>query len=573
METINKWYHREVFSIRTGKGLLWTVLTIPPVTVTYVFAAKLSLLYSLSWLTSSLAILFSFYFLCLIITLMVINAALYIYGSPTFTVIPHFPETRLASVLHVLKMPRGLQLVIYSLGGTTIAWFCSTVAGEHYNTLSKPCLENSDRYCVNEYHLFLLLYGMYTGCLYRVFYYLQQDNYIQFPVLQQSKFFQIRCSLVSMLLKSGSQIIWQTKFFYPTFYFLGHIPRNWIAYNFGFYPRGEQTLLSLWGLLDLSLLWQSLMLGMFIHFTLSYAVKVFKVFNIEHFEFPLESAFDEYNNKCLSDALNCKAHPLVQHLGFLDLCILSKTSVKRRKLIFSLSQPGGHPHNWSQICQACLSELDALNQQVEEANWKAFSSGPVRIPSSDKPIFSTPVPGEISNLTFRGAPPITPISDSKSISTQKPEVSTEQWQDKISTFLKKKSIFSYFLSELPDAKSRKLFSSAQVQICAAEALSTLVAASYTEDAFGVVQKSLNDIITSILTLEENVEKNDKLVATVGRKFQREQGGNASDLKYSLQTTLKSSIYRIVNKFGKHIMELKLSSDCQRKLKLFMEYKR
>lgn len=57
-------------------------------------------------------------------------------------VIPHFPETRLASVLHVLKMPRGLQLVIYSLGGTTIAWFCSTVAGEHYNTLSKPCLEN-----------------------------------------------------------------------------------------------------------------------------------------------------------------------------------------------------------------------------------------------------------------------------------------------------------------------------------------------------------------------------------------------------------------------------------------------
>jgi hypothetical protein len=42
----------------------------------------------------------------------------------------------------------------------------------------------SDRFMLNECHLFLVLYGLYSGFIFLIFYYVQQNNYLQFNVLQ-----------------------------------------------------------------------------------------------------------------------------------------------------------------------------------------------------------------------------------------------------------------------------------------------------------------------------------------------------------------------------------------------------
>jgi hypothetical protein len=44
---------------------------------------------------------------------------------------------------------------------------------------------------------------------------------------------------------------------------------------------------------------------------------------------------------------------------------------------------GGHPHNWNKLCIACLTEIDNLNQKIQEENWKVFANVPVR--QTEKP--------------------------------------------------------------------------------------------------------------------------------------------------------------------------------------------
>ena len=42
----------------------------------------------------------------------------------------------------------------------------------------------SELYCINEYHLFLVMYGAYMGVMYVFYHNFKQQNYLQFPQLQ-----------------------------------------------------------------------------------------------------------------------------------------------------------------------------------------------------------------------------------------------------------------------------------------------------------------------------------------------------------------------------------------------------
>ena len=48
------------------------------------------------------------------------------------------------------------------------------------------------------------------------------------------------------------------------------------------------------------------------------------------------------------------------------------------------SFPGGHPHNWNKIVAVCLSTVNELSDQIQDANWKILASAPVRQQNGDK---------------------------------------------------------------------------------------------------------------------------------------------------------------------------------------------
>lgn len=561
METIESWFKREVQSWRTGASICWTVISLPVLFTVYTILSHFYIFYPFTWISGSISTVFSASFVLLLLLLILVIVAVCVFSISSYTVIPEVPETRLHSLVQLLTPPRPVHGIVYVISGAICTWICCNVLGGRYTHLSVQ-IASSKSYMLNEYHLFLVLYGIYSGFMYLIFHYVNHNNYLQFNILQQGKFFQVRGQVVDVLLTSIQCTLWQTVYFYPGYWLLGQVPKDWIVHNLSLL-RSEQSVDTVYGLLDIGLCYQTILLGIFLHFMWSYSALLYRVYSTEHHTFPIESAFDNTANRCLIDAMSCQKDNLVKYLGFLDLSWLSKNSMERRAQVFSLSQPGGHPHNWNKLSTACLTEIDALNQKIQEENWKVFVNVPVRQTEKLTPV----TVGDTTTLSHRttSESTVNGTGDSQTNSSTAPK-------EGILSYLKKKPFFSFFLMDSPDAKSRQLFQGAQLQIWAIEALANFATASYTEDKFGVVQRSLPSTLTSLLNLQENVEKYFKLAVTSSRRQTKDSMTKDAGLKYLLQTTLKSSLYKIVNTFGKHLMSLKLQPDATRKLKQFIEYK-
>ncbi|XP_053393748.1 nucleoporin NDC1-like [Mercenaria mercenaria] len=558
METIDKWFQREVLQWRTGASVAWSVITLPVISIVYLFLTSFQLFHPLQWITGFVSGMFSFTFVSTVILIMIVNAGFCIYSKNTFTVIPSMSITRFSQLPQLFKGSVMLYAVVCWGCGLLLGWMCTCILGDRYASLSRKCAESSDLYCINEYHLFIVLYGGYSGLMYIVYHYIKQNNVLHFPTLQQAKFFQVRGQIPRTGWSSLGHVIWQIKFFYIFYYLFGNIPRDAIAETLSLKHERESRLDSLYGLLlDFALLWQTLLVGLFIQFSWSYGALLYKVYNTQSYEFPVSTMFENFKNKCLVDALSCTKLRLLQALGFLDLNLLSKHSCTRRKELFSLSQPGGHPHNWNKILAVCLSVIQELNDTVQEVNWKILANAPVRQPHTEK---------SVSNGSSDGLKQRT----SSSNGTSKPAATAVK--DKIVNGLKKRSLLTFFTGEVPDSAHKNLFASAFIQIWAVDALSSLVVASFNEDSFGVVQMSLRDIITAILNLQENIDKHFKLTGGVSRRVTKDSNSNDVPLKYLLQSSLRSSIYSIVNTFGKHLLDIGLPVDTEKKLHNFLDYR-
>ena len=81
--------------------------------------------------------------------------------------------------------------------------------------------------------------------------------------------------------------------------------------------------------------------------------------------------------------------PLLRLWACRDWSIVAEQSAERRSLIFSVSQPGNHPHNWNNIISAilpqCLHFLSELKGDVKE---KVESINEETIP----PVIQSPPP-------------------------------------------------------------------------------------------------------------------------------------------------------------------------------------
>ena len=62
-------------------------------------------------------------------------------------------------------------------------------------------------------------------------------------------------------------------------------------------------------------------------------------------------------------------------MAFQDLSILSQYHTQRRQHLFSLSQPGGHPHNWNSISMECLATIDNLTNSLVAHNNSIIANG------------------------------------------------------------------------------------------------------------------------------------------------------------------------------------------------------
>nr|XP_048309243.1 nucleoporin NDC1 isoform X1 [Myodes glareolus] len=632
-----------VLGWRIVRSIIWSVLLLPVCTTAFIIFSSVDVFHPIQWLSDSFNDLCSsrviFYLLLLSVVIIIIS----IFNVEFYTVVPSIPGSRLALIGRILHPQQLMHSFIHAAMGMVVAWCAAIITKGQYGFLVVPCtvtesLESpAAQTCMNEHHLFFLLAGAFMGYSYSLLYFINNMNYLPFPIIQQYKFLRFRRSLLLLIKHSCVESLFVVRNFCTVYYFFGHIPKAWIstAMDLHIDEQAHRPLDTIGGLLNVSLLYHVWLCGVFLLMTWYISWILFKIYATEAYVFPVQPPFAEESDDCLPKVLNSSPPLIIKYLALQDLMLLSQYSPSRRQEVFSLSQPGGHPHNWTAISRECLSLLNDMTQKLVLYQEAAATNGrmsssysvePKKLTSPEETTFQTPkssqmpsVPPLVKTSLFspklstpdasnpfgtpfgssvvnrmagifdvntcygspqspqlirRGPRLWTHASDQRMSDFSNPSPCTSvtaehktvrqpnviySWiqnkREQIKNFLSKRVLIMYFFSKHPEASIQAVFSDAQMHIWALEGLSHLVAASFTEDRFGVVQTTLPAILNTLLTLQEAVDKYFKL-PHASSKPPRISGSlvdsSYKTLRFAFRASLKTAIYRIATTFGEHL---------------------
>ncbi|KAE8290657.1 Nucleoporin NDC1 Transmembrane protein 48 [Larimichthys crocea] len=663
------WFVRKVICWRAAASVAWAVLLLPPITAAFVILSRFSLLHPIQTISECLSLLTSASAVFSLILLCGVILVVGFLNLEYYTVIPTIACSKIALLGQLLHPRQLLNSLVHSIMGMIVAWCCAITIGGRYETLGYPCPQSdgsdgSPQMCLNEYHLALLLAGAFVGFSHSLLGVIHNMNYVSFHTVQQYKYLRFKGSLPLVVKCSAAQALYSIRNYIVVYFFLGYIPKAWLCKTLNLDSNSSvHPLDSIAGLLDLTLLYHMWISASFLLFTWHITLLLFRIFVTEVYSFPVQSSFTEDAHQCLSKVLADKQPMILKFLALQDLALLSQHSPSRRGEVFSLSQPGGHPHNWNAISRECLSLLTDLTQRLviyhdtvaTNGRAKSLSTGSERKSSSEtsvtsgtddlmspRPAFLLKTPASVFARSVVGSPkspltaPFTPDLDSPfaspalrrltapveqcspwfgtvqsphvmrrvpklwststdsqingspqsspaSVPSPKQEASKpsllaqflQNRKEQVKNFLAKRVLIMYLFNKLPEASSQALFADSQAHIWALEGLSYLVQASFSEDQFGVVQTTLPSILSSMLVLQEAVDRHFKLPHASSKPVR--SSGSMGDsthktLRFALRATLKTAIYRITTTFGDHLKAIQMSAEHRKRLQQFLEYK-
>jgi len=136
-------------------------------------------------------------------------------------------------------------------------------------------------------------------------------------------------------------------------------------------------------------------------------------------------------------------------------------------------------------------------------------------------------------------------------------------------WIRRKPGINYLFGEMTEARIRHLLIFQGLSVgCAAQTLSILAAASLTQDQYGIVQRDLPTILSTLIHLRCSLER----VPTQSHK--RALRGEAREERFrrSLLASVKRGLFAICGTFGDLLMELPLSHDVLQQLGGFINYR-
>jgi hypothetical protein len=142
-------------------------------------------------------------------------------------------------------------------------------------------------------------------------------------------------------------------------------------------------------------------------------------------------------------------------------------------------------------------------------------------------------------------------------------------KQQITNCLKRRKSIAFFISELPEAKNEEIFSNALLYMWIITAVSYLSAHSYSEDQYGVVQKSLQQTFNTLLQLSTLLQKH------CHQPLSQPVNLNSSKLislkmngKYALKRAVEQGIQLLSNTFQNELRFIQLSSESLKRLTKF-----
>ncbi|CAL1580441.1 unnamed protein product [Knipowitschia caucasica] len=659
------WFVRKVICWRAAASIAWSVLLLVPTSAIFVILGRFSIFHPVQWLTECFSLMFSVGAMFSLVLLCFVVIMISVLNLEYYTVIPTIACSKISQLGQLLHPSQCVRSMVHCVTGAIVAWCCAVTIGGRYETLCYSCQQSDAggglfHMCLNEYQLFLLLAGAFVGFSHSLLGVVHNMNYVAFHSVQQYKYLRFKGSVPLLLKCSTTQAVYSVRNFIAVYFFLGHAPRSWLCKTLNLHvDSSAHSLDSVGGLLDLCLLYHTWISASFLLFTWYTSLLLFRIFVTELYSFPVQTSFTDDAQQCLPKVISEKQPMILKFLALQDLALLSQHSPMRRAEVFSLSQPGGHPHNWNAVSKECLSLLSELTQRLVEhhdsvatnGRMKSGSSGSERKSSSeasvtslDSPFGPRPgmllkTPASVFSRSVLHSPltaPFTPDLDSPFSSpalrrltapaeqnspwhgvVQSPSILRKDlklWststdpktngspspsppsllspkretakpgflaqflqnrREQVKHFFAKRVLIMYLFNKLPEVSSQALFADCQAHIWALEGLSYLVQASYSEDQFGVVQTTLPSILSSMLVLQEAVDRHFKLPhasSKPSRSGCTMGDGSYKTLRFALRATLKTALYRITTTFGDHLNDVQMSAEHRKKLHYFLEYK-
>ncbi|XP_028042268.1 nucleoporin NDC1 [Bombyx mandarina] len=552
----------DIFSKRLIISVLWNIGLQAVIAVMLVGFIQIDILHPVSWISSSINDVFGWKMSINIVLLGLVSFfQAYIYGCYYVKPLPKY-FTRFSMFLSLFCAQNIIFSILYALSGYFTMSLYSSLAKSNFNTLKKIC-ENYDGQCLLEQSLFLQMGGMWMGLYYFLNAHIFSPTTLTFPHIYQDKFQQIKLAIHSILSCGFKSSIIPVVYYCIFYYFWGHKPRNVVSDVYGLYLEDKplDNILNLFG----SGIWIGLWFYTSLFLISVYAMRtVFNIVLTEPMKFPIESSKKLTLHKAIAQKSQFNGY-----LGTQDLKIMSLTDTVRRKEIFTLSQPGGHPRNWNNLLQECLKivndfskELDSINGDMKPVEIEML---PKRPGSSITPK-STLYTGNLRNMAY--SPQLHELKEHNKNKSEHTLISAikEEFNILVQRIRQKPGI-SYLFGELTDTRLKFLLMQAQPVMWTCEGLAFIAAASLKEDKYGVVQTDLPIVISTLINLKQNLDKLTK-PGLVPRKHILNDSF-ALKMKSALLSSVKLSIYKIVITFSKYIHEIPLDPDVQIAIQPFL----
>ncbi|GMS79240.1 hypothetical protein PENTCL1PPCAC_1415, partial [Pristionchus entomophagus] len=236
--------------------------------------------------------------------------------------------------------------------------------------------------------------------------------------------------------------------------------------------------------------------------------------------------------------------PTLKIFALTDLARLSRVVGDRRLEIFSLSQPGGHPRNWTSIKNACVRVIEDAREKVECATRSLGGRAGSLNETSDEDedgvdrqmlLMPERIRQQVYSTAIRSRHARS-LRAAASLAPPKPTV-----VEKIKRFV-----------DVPVGVVSR-HDATLVQL-AAESIHLLICASFDEDRYGVVQRDLAEVLRAIVKTANAIREHFR--ARNARATSSEEDAPLCAMDEALVT----AVYQIKNQFGDSLRSLSLSKE-------------
>lgn len=555
---------RILYAVLYAVAMQYILLTL------FLLLVNFSIFHPISWITGSLSLIFSFYTW---IRSMPLISSVVVHGvilAKTYIAQTTYYKNRFSMILHTF-LRKTIFMIVHCLVGFLTAWLYTNFLSSEYSSLLTQ--SKSEKYFLNTKFLFLVLSGIYAGMLFFVRERLKTNVVVTFPVIQQQKFLQLKAQFWSILYKSLAKSIIPTFFYIGIYYSLATPIKNFLIKILNAQIDEENDTIYNF-LKDFKLIFFVWILTSQIISNMHLMQILFNIFLTEYKRFPIEKS--DPNEISLIEAISVTKVPITQQLASLDLLELSNSfDSSRRRTIFALSIPGGHPYNWKSLSGQCLTIIKnystELTKSIEKIKFVQNNNTTSRLKSSASDMAEKLLIRQY-NESF-GVRNMSQFIQETNQYQQQSDGSLNKADEIYNRFHQKinkvKESFmtlpgiNYLFKEQENAKISYVLSQSQEIIWITQGISALAAHSIAEDNFGVVQNDLPEIIKSLLDLKLILDKVTAL----------DLGGKKVDRNYiSLKNAVKRSLFRICTVFSVYMKDLITDANDLRLLQSFLNFR-